>query len=86
MMLRSTGPTSVIDMTEAGGQDEMHVVVVKSGGGTVTVEGSTELAGTYTTIATVTVPESGEYRDRVPLDWPRYIRAAATGATLDIRM
>lgn len=84
-LVRSTGPTEIIDIRETGGAEESQLVVQREGGGTATIEGADEQNGTYADVATVTVPATGEYRERVPLECPRFIRLKATGAILTIR-
>lgn len=86
LALVSTGPTEVVDCGETGGIPNAQIVVELTGGGSVTIEGSDKEDGSFTTVETITVPESGVYRMRFPLDCPKYLRlAAASGATLSIR-
>ena len=85
LALVSTGPTEVVEIGEVGGAPCTHLVVEKLGGGSVTIEGSDKADGTWATALTVTVPSNGFYRERIPLELPKYIRLAATGATLSIR-
>ena len=87
LALKSTGPTEVIDLTEKGGIENAQMVVELADGGSVTIEGAEKEDGVFTTVKTVTVPSSGEYRERIPLECPRYVRlAAASGATLTVRV
>jgi hypothetical protein len=83
LALVSTGPTEIIDICEPGGIQNAHVVV--EGDGMVTIEGCASEDGVFATVDTVSIPDSGVYRARIPLDWPRFIRLAAPGATLSIR-
>lgn len=85
LALVSTGPTEIIDIGEEGGAPMTHLVLEKTGGGAVSIEGCETEGGTYETVATITVPTDGFYRERIPLALPKYIRLAATGATLSIR-
>lgn len=85
LALVSTGPTEVVEIGEEGGAPCTHLVIEKVGGGSVTVEGATKADGVFDYELTVTVPSDGFYRERVPLNMPKYIRLAATGATLSIR-
>lgn len=85
LALVSTGPTEIIDICEPGGIQNAHVVIECNGGGMVDVEGSASEDGIYTTVESFSVPDSGVYRARIPLYWPRFIRLKATGATLSIR-
>lgn len=87
LALKSTGPTEVIDITEKGGIEHAQMVVELADGGSVTIEGADKENGTFTTVQTVTVPADGVYRERIPLECPRFIRlAAASGATLTVRV
>ena len=85
LALVSTGPTEVVEIGEEGGAPCTHLVVEKLGGGSVTIEGAAKADGEWEYTLTVTVPSDGFYRERVPLNMPKYIRLAATGATLSIR-
>lgn len=86
LALMSTGPTEVIDITEKGGIEHSQLVIELTGGGSVTIEGSDKADGTFATVQAVTVPTTGEYRARIPLECPRFIRLAAdSGAVLTIR-
>lgn len=80
-LLRSTAAEQeVIDIRELGGSEASQLVVTLPGGGSVTVEGAeTEAFDSVTWSKTVTVPSEGEYRERMPLDAPQYIRIS-TGA------
>lgn len=86
LALMSTGPSEVIDITEKGGIEHAHLVVTLPGGGSATIEGADKAEGDFTTVQTVTVPSEGEYRERIPLECPRFIRLAEPGATLSIRV
>ena len=85
LALVSKGPEEVIEQGEVGGAPCTHLVVEKLGGGSVTIEGAAKADGPWEYTLTVTVPTNGFYRERVPLEMPKYIRLAATGATLSIR-
>lgn len=85
LALVSKGPDDIVEIGEIGGAPCTHLVVEKLGGGSVTIEGSDKADGTWTTALTVTVPANGFYRERIPLELPKYIRLAAEGATLSIR-
>lgn len=86
LALMSTKPEEVIDITETGGIEHAQMVVELADGGSVTIEGAEKADGVFTTVLTVTVPENGVYRERIPLECPRFIRvSAASGATLTIR-
>ena len=86
LALMSTKPAEVIDITEKGGIEHAQMVVELAGGGSVTIEGADKADGSFATVKTVTVPEDGVYRERIPLECPRFIRvSAASGATLTIR-
>lgn len=86
LALMSTKPEEVIDIAETGGIEHAQMVVELSGGGEVTIEGADKADGDFATVLTVTVPEDGVYRERIPLECPRFIRvSAASGATLTIR-
>ena len=86
LALVSTKPDEVIDITEKGGIEHAQMVVELAGGGSVTIEGADKADGDFATVLTVTVPSSGEYRERIPLECPRFIRVSAeSGATLTIR-
>lgn len=78
-LLRSTAEEQeVIDIRETGGSEASQLVITLDGGGSVTVEGSeTEAFESATWTKTVTVPEAGEYRERMPLEAPRFIRLAS---------
>lgn len=86
LALVSTGPTETIDIGEPGGRPSAQLVVVKSGGGAVVIQGTDTTTGTFETAAEITVPEDGTYRATIPFDCPRYIRLSATGATLSVRV
>lgn len=83
--LVSTGPTEVIGTGEVGSIDEVQLVVEKTGGGSVTIEGANKPEEGWGWTLTVEVPAEGLYRSRMPLDVPKNIRLAATGAELSIR-
>lgn len=86
LALMSTKPDEVIDITEKGGIEHAQMVVELASGGSVTIEGSDKADGVFTTVKTVTVPADGVYRERIPLECPRFIRLSAdSGATLTIR-
>ena len=86
LALISKGPEDIVDICEEGGIQDALLVIELEGGGSVTVEGSKTEDGAFTTVEAVTVPASGVYRSRIPLDYPRFIRlAAASGATLSVR-
>ena len=86
LALMSTKPEEVIDITEKGGIEHAQMVVELASGGSVTIEGSDKADGVFTTVKTVTVPADGVYRERIPLECPRFIRVSAdSGATLTIR-
>lgn len=86
LALVSSGPTEIIDCGEPGGIENAQIVVELAGGGSATIEGSDKADGEFATVQTVTVPESGVYRMRIPLTCPKFIRlAAASGATLSVR-
>lgn len=87
LALMSTGPTEVIDITEKGGIEHAQMVVELADGGSVTIEGAETADGEFATVQTVTVPDDGVYRERIPLECPRFIRLAAdSGAILTIRV
>lgn len=86
LALISTGPTEIVDIGETGGRPDAQLVVKKTGGGSVTIQGAADRADEFATAITVTVPEDGAYRAGIPADCPRYIRLSATGATLSIRV
>ena len=75
-LLRSTAAgREVIDIRELGGSEASQLVVTLDGGGSVTIEGAeTQSFDSVTWSKTVTVDEAGEYRERMPLDAPQYIR------------
>lgn len=85
MALISTGATEVIDIAEQGGIEHCHLVVELSGGGTVQINGCTTAEGTFKAAFTVTVPEDGVYRGRLPLDAPRFLCVATEDATMSVR-
>lgn len=86
LALMSTKPDEVIDITEKGGIEHAQMVVELASGGSVTIEGSDKADGVFTTVKIVTVPADGVYRERIPLECPRFIRLSAdSGATLTIR-
>ena len=86
LALKSTKPDEVIDIAEEGGIEHAQMVVELADGGSVTIEGADKADGVFTTVKTVTVPSSGVYRERIPLECPRFIRLSAdSGATLTIR-
>lgn len=84
MALVSTKPEEVVDIGEPGGT-RAHLVVEKTGGGSVTIEGAADPAGAWEYSYTVTVPAEGQFRCRIPLDMPKYIRLSASGAKLSVR-
>lgn len=86
LALMSTSPDEVIDITEKGGIEHAQIVVELEGGGSATIEGADAADGEFTTVLTVTVPVDGVYRERIPLECPRFIRLAEPGATLTIRV
>lgn len=86
LALMSTGPEEVIDITEKGGIEHAQLVIEMAGGGSVTIEGADKADDQFTAVKTITVPAEGEYRERVPLYCPRFIRLSATGATLTVRV
>jgi hypothetical protein len=87
LALKSTGPTEVVDITEKGGIEHAQLVVELAGGGSVTIEGADKEGGTFVAVTIVTVPADGVYRERIPLECPRFIRlSAASGATLTVRV
>lgn len=85
LALVSTGPTEVVEIGEEGGAPCTHLVIEKEGGGSVTIEGSANRDGVFEYSLTVTVPVDGFYRERVPLNMPKFIRLSTTGARLSIR-
>ena len=86
LALVSTKPQEVVDIGESG-FDRADLCVELAGGGAVTIEGSEKEDGTFDDYSlTVTVPEGGFYRGRIPMDMPKYIRLAAdNGAKLSVR-
>ena len=84
LALVSTGPTEIVDLGEKGGILNAHVVV-EGDSGIADVEGCDTADGTFVTVDSINIPVSGVYRSRIPMDWPRFIRLKATGATLSIR-
>lgn len=86
LALVSTKPEEVVDIGEMG-FDRADLCVELVGGGSVTIEGSEKEDGTFDDYSlTVTVPEGGFYRGRIPMDMPKYIRLAAdNGAKLSVR-
>lgn len=83
--LWSTSPEEVVDLGEEGGT-RVHLVLEKTGGGSVTIEGSTEREGKWDYTWNVTIPASGHFRTRLPLDVPRFIRLGASdGTKLSVR-
>lgn len=84
--LISTKPEEIVDIGETGGRPEAQLVIKQSGGGSVTIQGADELTGDFDDVATVTVPADGVYRAGIPAACPRYIRLAAAGATLSVRI
>ena len=84
--LISTKPEEIVDIGETGGRPDAQLVIKLDGGGSVTVQGAEELNGEFADVATVTVPEDGVYRASIPAECPRYIRLAAAGATLSVRI
>lgn len=85
LALVSKGPDEIIEIGETGGAPCTHLVVEMEDGGSVTIEGAAEADGEFDYELTVTVPASGFYRERIPLDMPKYIRLADEGAVLSIR-
>lgn len=85
LALVSKGPEDVIEIGETGGAPCTHLVVEKEGGGSVTIEGAAKADGAWDYTLTVIVPTDGIYRERVPLNMPKYVRLAAEGAELSIR-
>ena len=87
LALMSTGPDEVIDITEKGGIEHAQIVIELASGGEVTIEGADKENGEFVTVKSVTVPSDGVYRERIPMDCPRFIRLAAkSGATLTVRV
>lgn len=89
-LLRSTAEEQeVIDIREAGGSEASQLVVTLEGGGSVSIEGAaTEAFDSVSWRKSVTVPADGEYRERMLLDAPRFIRIssdAPAGAVVWVR-
>lgn len=85
-LLRSTGPAEVIDLGEPGGLENAHLVLESDAGGTVTVEGCATAHGAFASVQEVALDAGAERRERIPLHYPRYIRLAAEGAVLTVRV
>lgn len=83
-LLTSTGPTEVIDLGEVGGSE--HALIVMEGSGSAEVEACATAGGTFETLMTETLVSGTPFRARIPYDCPRYIRLAATGSTLTVRV
>lgn len=83
-LLTSTGPTEIIDLGETGGSEHAHIVL--EGSGSAEVEACATQGGSYATLLTETLVAGTPFRARIPYDCPRYIRLAATGATLTVRV
>lgn len=83
-LLRSSGPSEVIDLGEPAGLENVHLVLVSPSDGDVAIEGCAEPSGTFAEVQTVTLAADVEFRERIPLEFPRYIRLAGQGAVLTV--